>query len=40
MVNQSVKSVVNTYVLARRLGRIYVHENVNHTQSTTVQVAT
>ena len=40
MVYQSAKSVVNTYVLARRLGHTYAHENVKHTPSTTVQVAT
>lgn len=40
MVYQNAKSVVNTYVLARRLGHTYAHENVKHTPSTTVQDAT
>lgn len=40
MVYQSAKSVVNTYVLAKRSGHTYAHENVKRTLSTTVQVAT
>jgi len=40
MVYQSAKSAVNTYVLARKLGHIYAHENVKHTPSTIAQVAT
>jgi len=40
MVYQSAKSVVNTYVLERESGHTYAHENVKHTPSTTVQVAT